>query len=162
MTSQHSHVGSSWPAGAPTPRRSVRTRAHSLRTLPQRCFCCGYGFRTAVAVDATRGATLPRPSTRGFAANQPASWLRWSGAACAASAICLTAVCRQFFNFGISAFFGPSATRLLAAPRGAGVSGGTPTYHSTALCGPGTRFSVERRTGRRRTRAARHPHHSHQ
>ena len=154
--------GRPWPAGAPTPRRSVRTRAHSLRTLPRRGFCCGYGFRTVTAVDATRGATRPRPSTRGFAASQPAAWLRWSGATCAASAICQIAVCRRFFKFGISAFFRPSATRLLAAPRGAGVPGGTPTYPSTALCGPGARLWVERRTGGRRARAARRLHHSHQ
>ena len=142
--------GRSQPAGAPTPRRSVWTRARSLRTLPQRGFCCGYGFRTATAVDTTGGATRPRPSTRGFAASQPAAWLRWSGPACAARVIRQIAVCRGFFNFGISAFFRTSATRFLAAPRGAGDPRGTRTYPSTALCGPGARLWVERRTGPRR------------
>ena len=115
--------GRSQPAGAPTPRRSVWTRARSLRTLPRSGFCCGYGFRTTVAVDATLGATRPRPSTRGFAASQPAAWLRWSGPACAARVIRQIAVCRGFFNFGISAFFRTSATRFLAAPRGAETQG---------------------------------------
>ena len=54
--------GRSRPAGAPAPRPSVWTRARNLRTLPRRGLSRGYGFRTTIAVDTTRGATRPRPS----------------------------------------------------------------------------------------------------
>ena len=65
--------GRSQPAGAPTPRRSVWTRARSLRTLPQSGFCCGYGFRTTVAVDTTRGATLAKVAREWARVLKPAS-----------------------------------------------------------------------------------------
>lgn len=79
----------------------------------------------------------PRPPTRGFAASQPAAWLRWSGAACAASVICQIVVCRRFFKFGVSAFFNPSATNSSRCP-GRGRPRGYPNEFSAALRGPGT------------------------
>ena len=99
------------------------------------------GFCTVTAVGTT---TRPRPSTRGFVANQH----QWSCAACAASAMCQIAVCRRFYRFGISPCLRPSARRPLVARRGAGDPKGTPTYPSTVFCWSGTSLCVARRTAR--------------